>query len=276
MKNTLFFAMSLVICFIVACNKSDSNSTVWPVNDNITVLSNNWDEGLVDHNVLTNGIPPVPFEKLYEISYSQLGNNEHYRIVNDGKNELMQTVNANLNNIDGIFIGMVDLGQSGIRRENLIISLVKIAQDVDPSGNCTIKMNHLRIAGQSIFFKCINQNTGEWKQMTATDPLLVAFNKKKVGIFIGKENLLKHIFTTTRNSMYLYTGIIGSIRHFVAVNGTYFTPSVTVGNGTLPSPPKNPIYLSTINGIPLDRCNTTSNFFSNHGTIRPCPNNCPQ
>jgi hypothetical protein len=286
MKKVLLLVSCLSVGFIIACGGyKDSDSSVNPFRENIDPIykTNLWESGLVDHVVRNLEVPDwerVKFSDLYSISYSSVAfESNHFRLSNTRGNLLFDIIKKNAANIDGIFVGVVDLGTL-IRNENLIISLVNVNQTFNPLTKvCTgEKSTFYRINGKTINFKCINKDTGVWAQIDDTDPLMVTFNKKNRGIFIGKNNLFSHILNSTRTSMYLYTGLLGTNRHFVAVDKPYFSNLGVIGSGgsAIPPAPTNPVYLSTLKGFQVYGCESSAFFYTNHGTIRPCPNNCPE
>ncbi|WP_255065805.1 hypothetical protein [Lacihabitans sp. LS3-19] len=246
-----------------------------------------WENGLIDHKI-ANVTPPYPvpiyFDSLTHLKYSDnplYFAKNHFRL-NNNVSEPMQTIQANINAIDGVFVGIVrpNSTSSILPEEELIIALA-VVERVWSSSNCqTENVRFFNKNKTKYFFKCTNRDLGTWTRMSLTDPLIEKFNNNKRGYFIGKDNLGHHIFQYPYTSMYLYIGYHGTYGstkekpELVAVDKPYFSnvESNTIGSVFTKSS-VSPRYLSTIGGSGPPTC---INLPSGHWTIRPCPNNCPQ
>jgi hypothetical protein len=286
MKN-----LTLIICLsvglLISCTETKIQDAKFLAIENIEPTNlykkHVWHSGLVDHIAVYSSFYTqqlfhriASFKDISALTYG--GSNItpkgiHYKLNNATTDLLFKTIKANLNEIDGIFVGVSESYTNNFAGEQLFISLVKIdsaRQKNDPS--CAIDVMTFykpKATNKTVNFK-YDKKLAIWTPIVDTDPIIVSFKAKKRGIFIGKDNLFQNIFRKN-NIMYLYTGFNVSERHFVAVDYPYFSPITEIGSGTQP---KEPFYLSTLKDIPESKCANAVN--TNHGTSRLCPDRCPE
>jgi hypothetical protein len=279
------------IGFVLACTDIENPySADFPFKSNVEDVylfkHNVWESGLVDHEYLNPLMAPplrVTFENLKALNYT---NNlsafspKHFKLNNDPNSEIMKAINTNINNIDGIFVGVVKPNFKKNEMDQLIISLaVMDSLRTKENANClTEKVRYFQVNKAAIHFKCTDPDKGTWVKMASNDILLSSFVKLKRGYFVGKKNLFEHIFKRTATT-YFYVGYYGennltSKFELVALDSPYFTNPTNLSTNPLPtSTLSSPFYMSTKSGTQPNCINFS---YSNHGTIRPCPTNCPE